>query len=102
MVSAIMTAKEAKRRYGFPDMKEIGNSIQLRNTDGRRVVVSSSQEVYMRGKGNFGIYGELRDTHRKSTGYDPGVSRGKIGDGDHRHEMDITNNSRERRPKLLY
>jgi len=88
MVSELMSAKEAKRRYGFPDMKEIGNSIQLRNTDGRQVVVSSSQEVYMRGKGNFGVYGERRDEHRKSTGYNPRNKRGKIGDGDHRHETD--------------
>ncbi len=102
MVSAIMTAKEAKRRYGFPDMKEIGNSIRLRNTDGRPVVVASSQEVYMRGKGNFGIYGELRDTHRKSTGYNPGVPRGKIGDGDHRHETDIAKSSKKKRKSLLY
>ena len=88
MVSKIMTAKEAKRLYGFPDMKEVGDSIALRNTDGRRVVVASSQEVYMRGKGNFGIYGEKRDEHRKSSGYNPKTKRGKIGDGDHRHESD--------------
>jgi len=96
MASAIMSAKEAKRRYGnlYPDMKEIGNSVALRNTDGRKVVVSSSQDVYMRGKGNFGIYGELRDEHRKSTGFNPKTKRGKIGDGDHRHETDVRRKKR--------
>ncbi len=94
MVSKIMKAKKAKRLYGFPDMKEIGNSIVLRNTDGRRVVVHKDQEVYMRGEGNFGIYGELRDEHRKSSGYNPKTKRGKIGDGDHRHEHDYKRKKR--------
>ena len=102
MVSKIMKAEEAKKVYGnrFPDIKKVGNSVVLRNTDGKRVVVSSSQEVYMRGNGNFGIYGENRDTHRKSTGYNSGVPRGKIGDGDHRHEHD---HAKSRRKKgILY
>ena len=83
-----MKASEAKKIYEYPSLKRHGNSIQLKNSDGRPVVVASSQEVYMRGKGNFGIYGESRDAHRRSSGYNPNVAHGKIGEGDYRHESD--------------
>ena len=98
MVSKIMKAKEAKKLYGFrfPDITESGNSIVLRNTDGRRVAVDKDQEVYMRGKGNFGIYGELRDEHRKSSGFEKSSRAGKIGSGDHRHEHDFNRSSRKK------
>lgn len=97
MVSKIMTAEEAWNIYGFKSMRKHGNSVQLNNTDGRSVVVAKDQEVYMRGLGNFGIYGELRDEVRKSAGYNPSSRRGKIGKGDHRHEHDFTGSSRRRK-----
>jgi hypothetical protein len=88
MVGPIMKARKAMSHYRFSDMDLYGDSVALKNTDGRKVVVSADQEVYHRGKGKFGIYEELRDAHRKSKGYNPRVPRGKIGDGKNRHKSD--------------
>ena len=90
MVSALMTARKAKEVYKFPSMELHGNSVQLNNTDGKSVVVAADQLVYMRGKGNFGIYEPDRDAHRKSQGYDGSSMSGKIGTSKtHPHETDI-------------
>lgn len=71
-------------------MRSHGNSIELNNTNGKQVVVHADQLVYMRGKGNFGIYGDMRDAHRKSQGYDPSSHAGKVGTSStHRHEQDL-------------
>ena len=94
MVSKLMKADEAVDIYGFRSMKRHGNSVELKNTDGRSVVVDKNQIVYMRGLGNFGIYGDLRDEHRKSSGYNPSSRQGKRGTGDHRHEHDHVGSSR--------
>lgn len=88
MVSKLMKASEALGIYDFPSLKRHGKMVQLNNTDGRSVVVQADQIVYMRGKGNFGIYGDDRDLHRKSSGYNASSRTGKIGTGDHRHESD--------------
>jgi len=99
MVSALMTAKKATEIYEFPSLRVHGNSVELKNTDGVPVVVAADQLVYMRGRGNFGIYGDLRDEHRKSQGYDPSSRVGKIGVGTHRHEQDLHGRSSQGRQR---
>jgi len=96
-----MKASEAKKIYDYPSMSSQGRSITLKNSDGRKVNVAGSQEVYMRGKGNFGIYSESRDAHRKSTGYSPSVAHGKVGEGDHRHESDRRQPRRTLKEKMF-
>ena len=90
MVSKIMTAEEAKRTYGngYVRASSIPGDLALKNSDGRLVSIDPHQNVYMRGKGRFGIYEDLVDSHRKSGGFDPSTFIGKVGTGDHRHESD--------------
>lgn len=84
MTGRIMTARQAKKHYGFPSMDSIGANIALKNTSGKTVIVGGNDPVYHRGNQNFGLYDDLRDAHRRSSGSDPK----HIGFGPNRHKDD--------------
>lgn len=81
-----MTAKNAKKEYGYLDsILRNGNRVSLLNTDGRRVTVPDNQDVYHRGDGRFGIYSTDLDRKRLSRG---ASSHDKVGTGIYRHWSD--------------
>ena len=69
MPGPIMTAKQAAKIYGSKfSIREVGNVVMLKNSDGRTVQVPKSQKVYHRTKGKFGIYTTAADIKRRSGG----------------------------------
>jgi len=94
MPGKIMTAQQAAKIYGstYRSIKKRGNTVSLRNSDGRSISVSKNTKVYHRGKGRFGVYSAARDAKRLSRGA-TNLSK-PVGTGAYRHTSDYSRKKR--------
>lgn len=94
MPGRIMTAQQAVKEYGstYASIKMRGNTVTLRNSNGRSITVSKNTKVYHRGRGKFGVYSTARDVRRLSRGA-TNLSR-PVGTGVYRHTSDYSKKKR--------
>ena len=92
MPGPIMTAQQASKKYKGVTRK--GNTVSLKNSDGRRITVGKNTRVYHRGNGNFGQYSASRDAKRFSKG---AKTLKPVGTGRYRQTSDRGDGKKKRR-----
>src|SRR6056297_559992 len=92
MPGRLMTAQQAKKEYGkkYKSIKSKGNSVTLKNSEGKKTTVGKNAKVYHRGKGNFGVYSQAKDKKVSASGVNQRFGKGSygVGTGSYRHTHD--------------